>query len=522
MGVLDPLGFATSSWLDSVEGKWLCIRGGFQNNYCSSYLNGIRCEHPVATNREKWKITKVADDTIFLQTARNKLYCDNQRLRIVCQNRHPQDWSAFKVQYQGENRFVMRGLGDWNYCVDEGSNVKCDAHESEFNGQGWEVFTVDSCAVYEGPVQVMPEEYFWAVLPSPLHSNPTWSPPANSGASPLQTEPAGTTPVTPKQCRECLPKAAIRSMTSNSYGVALAVGCCALDGSSATRKVNKESCQHTVDWSSATALCKAKGMRLCTDDEVEDGALSYKGCDLDALLHWTNTPCFEQTPATGDMQDSGNFCPQDPYMWVVIGCPQSGMFPAGGCPQGYSGICPKQPLECRPKSEITSVTANAYGNALSVVCCSLDGAQATRKVGPNGKCVSAVNWFEAFQICNAQYMRLCNLEEIENGAGRGDECDFDSYLQWSFTPCEPATPCCGDPPGRYPLYDQIKALAHSSQTMSNSQMFGYAATQPRVGPCSGTKLYDSSSDDSSDATSVQQPCAPNDAYMASRNTLRNE
>ena len=41
----------------------------------------------------------------------------------------------------------MRGLGHWNYCVDEGSNVKCDTDESEFNGR-WEIFTVDNCGIY--------------------------------------------------------------------------------------------------------------------------------------------------------------------------------------------------------------------------------------------------------------------------------------------------------------------------------------------------------------------------------------
>lgn len=512
---MDPLGYATTSWLDSIANKWLCIRGGFDNNYCASYLNGIRCDNPVATNREKWKITKVSDDTILLQTARNKLYCDNQRLRIKCQNRHPQDWSAFKVQYQGENRFVMRGLGDWNYCIDEGGNVKCDADESEFNGQGWEVFTVDSCGVYEGPAAVMPEEYFWAVLPSPLHSNPTWTPAANSGASPIIEDTSN--PVTPKQCRECLPKQVNRGNTSNNYGAAIAVGCCDLDGGSATRVVEgKDQCRHSVDWTTATLLCKSRGKRLCTDDEIEDGMLAYKGCDLDGLLHWTNTPCFALTPATGDKKDSGNFCPQDPYMWTVIGNPQTGMYPTGGCPTGtYSGVCPKQPLECRPKSEITSVTANSFGNALGVVCCEHGGGKATRLVGPNNKCISAVNWFEAFQACSQRSLRLCTLEEIEHGAGRGPDCNFDNYLQWSMTPCEPATPCCGDPPGRYPLYDQFKALAHSSENVSNSALFGYAATQPKVGPCVSQKLVASDWSSSSSEDDAEKPCVPGDSFMAS-------
>jgi len=515
MGKLDPIGFATTSWLDSIDGKWICIRGGFSNNYCASYLNGIRCDNPIATNREKWKVTKVTDDTILLQTARNKLYCDNQRLRIKCQNRQPQDWSAFKVQYQGENKFVMRGLGHWNYCVDEGSNVKCDTDESEFNGK-WEIFTVDNCGVYEGPAAVMPEEYFWAVLPSPLHSNPNWKPPSNSGANPLIVDSDPSASVSPKQCRECLPKMVKRSNTVNKYGAALAVGCCELDGSASTRMVKDGKCVHSTDWVTATNYCKALGKRLCTDDEVEDGMLAYKGCDLDALLHWTNTPCFEMTPASGDIGTSKNHCPEDPYMWVVIGCPKSGIYPPGGCPQGYNGICPKQPLECRPKTEITSVTANAYGNALAVVCCDLDGGNATRQTGQNGKCISAVTWDQAFEICNAQFMRLCTLEEIENGAGRGPTCDFDSYLQWSMTPCEPPTPCCGDPPGRYPLYDATKALVQSQQGMSVGQMFGYQGTgaNGQVTPCNGTSLVPSDWSSSDSSSDDETPCVPADNFMA--------
>ena len=140
----------------------------------------------------------------------------------------------------------------------------------------------------------LPDEFFWAVLPTPLHSNVDWDPAANSKARPLITD---SNPISPKQCRECLPKTTNRGITSNRYGAAIAVGCCDLTGGNATRLVTKKNkCLHSVDWLTATQQCQAHGKRLCTDDEIEASELAYKGCDTDALLHWTNTPCYEVTP----------------------------------------------------------------------------------------------------------------------------------------------------------------------------------------------------------------------------------
>merc|ERR1712025_1036274 len=122
--------------------------------------------------------------------------------------------------------------------------------------------------------------------------------------------------------------------------------------------------------------------------------------------------------------------------------------------------------------EFTSVTANAYGNALGVTCCKYDGTAATR-----GTCDAAMTWFEAFEICASHGYRLCSMQEIEDGMGRGPECNFDFYLNWTQTPCYNPTPCCGDSPGTYFYYDQIKHMQLFGGSSANTLIYGTAALE---------------------------------------------
>jgi len=465
------LGLETLSWLSDVEGKWLCIRGPFYDKYCIAELNGIRCNSPIASNRHKWKITKARDspDTIMLQTARNMFYCDNQRLNVKCQTNDAGQNNWFKVHYKGQNQFVLRGMGGGSsgYCADEGTNVKCDYMPTEFNGR--ELFKIDTCHVHVASNQVyVPQSHMYAVIGSMYWAG--WN---TQHVTPIDTigwvippDASGK-----KQCRECLPKAAIHSMTSNVYGNSIAVGCCELNGSTGSHTAT---CTQAQTWYEADEYCKQQGKRLCSDEEIERGFMQYTSCGgFPALLHWTNTPCYYATPIEGDAPESGNTCITEPYFYAVLGDALGGINPAPGmCPAGWAGVCPKQPVECRPTTEFTSVTANAYGNALGVTCCSYDGTGASR-----GECKKARTWYEAFTTCAEYDMRLCSMQEIEDGMGRGSGCEFDYYLNWTQTPCYNPTPCCGDNPGTYIYYDQIKHMQLFGGSSANTLVYGTAALE---------------------------------------------
>lgn len=470
------LGFDTLSWLNAVEGKWICIRGSFYNNYCTANQNEIACNSPIATNRQKWKISKVADDIMLLQNSRNQFYCDNQLVTIKCNSRHASDWNYFKVQYQGGNKFIMRGHTNRNYCVDEGSKVVCTWSPDEFGSKGWELFRVDPCHASINFLAIVPQTHMMAVIGSPYYYDHI-----TRIVNPISFD--TTLPddkPKKKQCRECLPKSAKVGMTGNAYGDKITVGCCAINGSAGSHP----SCQAEVvgsDWYAAKNKCEQAGMRLCTDEELEMGFMQYTECKgFPGLLHWTGTACYEPTAVGGDPQTSGNHCVDEPFMWTVLGEGMSGVNPPPSKkPPGWDGVFPKQPLECRPTMETASVSANSYGNEIGVVCCNIIGTMATR-----GTCQKARTWKQALEICTSQGLRLCTMMEIEDGAGRGPACNFDNFLQWTSTPCYNPTPCCGDPPGTYFHYDQMKQVAFVGVSSSNTLAYGVQAMYPQgIPPC---------------------------------------
>ncbi len=70
----------------------------------------------------------------------------------------------------------------------------------------------------------------------------------------------------------------------------LAVQCCSIDGTTATRFKNS-SCMQAVTYEQALKQCDDEGQRLCTDAEVQADIGAGKGCDHDVRHVLTNTTC---------------------------------------------------------------------------------------------------------------------------------------------------------------------------------------------------------------------------------------
>jgi len=50
-------------------------------------------------------------------------------------------------------------------------------------------------------------------------------------------------------------------------------------------------CSGDLDWDGARDFCQAGGARLCSSEELSDMEARSTGCDYDAQLVWSSTPC---------------------------------------------------------------------------------------------------------------------------------------------------------------------------------------------------------------------------------------
>jgi len=85
---------------------------------------------------------------------------------------------------------------------------------------------------------------------------------------------------------ECLPISSQFSETSNKWGNKLGVACCDDSGTG-----SRPDCLSGVTFNQANAKCQSEGLRLCTRNEIEEGKARGTGCNFDAYLQWTSTPC---------------------------------------------------------------------------------------------------------------------------------------------------------------------------------------------------------------------------------------
>eukprot|EP00929_Paragymnodinium_shiwhaense_P093305 TRINITY_DN5343_c4_g1_i1.p1 TRINITY_DN5343_c4_g1~~TRINITY_DN5343_c4_g1_i1.p1 ORF type:complete len:5356 (-),score=897.12 TRINITY_DN5343_c4_g1_i1:93-15986(-) len=75
-------------------------------------------------------------------------------------------------------------------------------------------------------------------------------------------------------------------------------------------------------------------------------------------------------------------------------------------------------------------------DGIGVTCCSLTAP--FRGVRPSCDFVN-VTWEQAVESCASQQMRICTLQEIQEGAGWGSGCDFDDRLVWTSDECATTT-----------------------------------------------------------------------------------
>lgn len=97
--------------------------------------------------------------------------------------------------------------------------------------------------------------------------------------------------------------------------------------------------------------------------------------------------------------------------------------------------------ECTSDDSTYSSYANSYDDAwreqlgygIGVQCCNMEGTSADRP-----GCVSSATFAEAVDVCDANGMRLCTLDEVKDTAltsACGTGCKFDHSSVWTSTEC---------------------------------------------------------------------------------------
>ena len=97
------------------------------------------------------------------------------------------------------------------------------------------------------------------------------------------------------QEEECVHDRATDGEAANKRGTAIAVQCCALDGSEAFRK--ELGCLKAVNFEVASTACEDHGYRLCTRQEVHSRIGDGQGCMFNGYSVWTKTECSKSSVA---------------------------------------------------------------------------------------------------------------------------------------------------------------------------------------------------------------------------------
>jgi len=158
----------------------------------------------------------------------------------------------------------------------------------------------------------------------------------------------------------------------------------------------------------AARECAERNGRLCSINELRNGAQCRTGCGHDARLVWSGSACTPESPPPPHSPPPPAF-----HYWAADHCG------------------PKTREACLPREELRAV--RCCGHGAGSVC-----AQLSR--------------VEAAQRCTAQGGRLCSIRELRDHAQCGTGCNHNKRLVWSATPCTPlqSPPPASPPPSPTP------------------------------------------------------------------------
>lgn len=171
----------------------------------------------------------------------------------------------------------------------------------------------------------------------------------------------------------------------------------------------------------AASACIIAGGRLCSKDEAANNCMKDSGCPFNNDYVWTKSVGFEEVKAEPTALD--------PYVGV----------------EKYWLACADRTDDDCVRNEGANSIIAAVVEQHEVVCCADSPKQdwkASAKVPgvwatamPDGNCVHAATFIEAFDICDAAGGRLCQRDELLDLAAKeaAGQCNHKKDLVWTST-----------------------------------------------------------------------------------------
>jgi cysteine-rich repeat protein len=211
-----------------------------------------------------------------------------------------------------------------------------------------------------------------------------------------------------------------------------------------------------VSHTTAEAECSARGLRLCTTEELQQGKACDKGCGISGKYVWSSTQCnIEPAPAPPAPAPAPAPPPPPTHYWAKDFCPQG---------TDAKSIC--APVE-------SSYAVGCWtGTVMQSVCATGTGVYYPVLVDGGGVALHngiATTHTMATQECAARSQQLCTAAQLEAGVACDRGCGTNSKYMWSSTACsvEPPPPPPPSPSSPQPALPPSKRLIgcpHVSQT----------------------------------------------------------
>lgn len=192
----------------------------------------------------------------------------------------------------------------------------------------------------------------------------------------------------------------------------------------AASEINGDCHKRNTDFVHAQETCASVGARLCSMDELIQGAARGTGCGIDVHATWSSDACFGFGHYTivGDGRSN-------PESSDLLSCTRdSQMRSARCCADRIGAVRAVSRIPCAVLEQLSD--RFVYRQGSTSVCA---GSVV------NGNCVQRASFVEATAICEDVGARLCSTVELEGDLAKGTGCSLDRRQVWTSTPCEDTT-----------------------------------------------------------------------------------
>ena len=192
-------------------------------------------------------------------------------------------------------------------------------------------------------------------------------------------------------------------------------------------------CASTQTYHSAINKCAKEGARLCSVQEIKNGAGASAGCSQYDAPVWTLSWCglgnkryVIQGNGAGELQCKSSVSADERY--AMRCCSDSDFAATTKAPAVTTTT------SIRKFNQKSCATLGwLQSSANSAVCA--ESSKGFELSDNSDKCFYAKMQPDANIHCSEMGGRLCTLDEISQGAGRNTGCNMDSWLVWTDTSC---------------------------------------------------------------------------------------